>query len=359
LLLLHPRPATIIKSASVSEPEVFADNAAHRYPCDTAADTWLSTLFFLDKRSHYPAEQAAHIDEQLQTAARFFSIDVEVDDLRHKFAKAAESGDTSPVDYVFSWTDDSGVKQNHWSLRNAEEVKLAAGGLVHNRDRIHDFATRKDAARKAIRAAARYELDLPEKAQLCKMAAHGTCDSATLVAAVRQRALITGRKDPEFAAELEKLATHILMKPSTSRLPENLEKLAETLDNVDTTYNIRGDTGYPEDELFRITLDDVNSVKQSYTQFPTGTVYSKADLERLPANLIQEWLGDSTAKQATIAGLFTVDADTLASVISGLPSDQQELFDKMAAAAGISPALRPEDLEQPLPMSRQALAGLL
>lgn len=356
LLSSYPQPATIIKSASVAEKQAFADVGRRKFPCDTAFDTWLSTLFFLDKQAAYTADEASLVDVNLQKAAEYFGIRPQTNELRCKFA--SDLAVTSPVEYVFSWKDENGLLQSRWPMRDFEEVKQAAAGLLKYRDRL-DYAERRQAAARILKTAKEYGEPLPDVAFLRKIAGQGVCDKRTAVETIQARASLVKLSQPDVSVELEKLASCVLATPATACTPDNLGRLAAILDQADVNYGLRGEAGYPEDALFQITLDDLEHVKRSYTQFPNGAVYSKVELEQIPAATIAKWFGGNFAKEATIAGLFTVDADTLAEKVGALSPEQQQLFDKMAAAAGLEPALAPEDLATPLPMSKQAMHALL
>ena len=296
------------------------------------------------------------VDAALRYYANYFGIAGETTQLRDKMAATAAV--ETPTHYAISLYDG----KNRWPLRNAEEVKSAASHLLRYRS-MFEYPIRKEAAVRILRTAREFdvELDTNLRASLSKIAGHGTCSKEQILATIGCRTEKLKGIDSDVCQQLQKVAESVMATPATARDNDNLVKLANVLDELDAAYikqPYSDNWTAPEDVLFNISLDDVEAVKSAYVQTPTGSVYEKIALEQLSPATLQEWLGVEFAKAATVAGLLTVDADSLTGLLADLPASQQEMFDKMAASVGIEPAIRLETNATDLPLSSTRLMSL-
>src|SRR5687768_14106433 len=94
---LYPLPP-FVKTASSDdiygtenlETHQFADQARRQFPCHTAASTYTSTLFFMDKKAEMDEERAAGIEARLDDFAFIHGITNSAKVLKEKLAAAGK-----------------------------------------------------------------------------------------------------------------------------------------------------------------------------------------------------------------------------------------------------------------------------
>jgi hypothetical protein len=320
------------------QPHLYGNAARRVYPCHTKAATWMSALFFGDKRSSLsPAEQSG-IKTRIKEAATYWGIAPQVTELWTKMAEDAATGNLQLADDDFAmvWQGENGVKERHYPLRNGAEVKMASLWFGKYHDQF-TFGDKHTIARKILTKAAAYGAAVDNNELLDRCAGFGYCAAETAAGAWQKRAGLIRQAYPDYSAQAENLAASILASTFEARDQGKRIKMAELMDQFDrqTGLNKLYDAGgleRPEDCLFCVTEKAAGDFVRDHVQTTTGTVYEKMALDCLDISHIRTWLGDEFADEV---GGVMLDTTKLAEIVPTLPRPEAEMFERMATAAGI------------------------
>jgi hypothetical protein len=371
LTALFP-PPDFVKAASQDrvaggndlQRHMYADPLAKLYPCHTAPATWVSALFFEDKRASFDAGRAQKIEERLDAAASYFGIAGLVKELRNKAAAVAGADLNSlpDSDFAIVWADEVGNKDRHWPLRNATEVKFAAAHFRTHRDQF-TFADRHTIATKILEKAAAYDADVSEANDALHLAAgRGACAAKVAAQMLRGRASLVAHSQKELAAEMTKLAAVVEANPEEARGEALRLKLAAAVDEYDRATGLHrfydeGGLERPEEILFAITEKVASDFMKAHVETTTGNVYNLEDLEKLAEDDVRSWMGDEFADAVTAGGVY-LDRDKLAAIVPTLDRGMASTLDRLAAEKGLSPAVKSAAADSLLPLERlYELAG--
>ncbi len=357
LLSLYPAP-DFVKNADHGRlagdreklaRHMYAEPFNKIYPCHTSAATWMSALWFAEKRAEFDEKRAAAIEDKITTSAKYFGIHGLVRDLMHKVAENTnnELSKLSDDNFAIVWRDDTGAVERHWPLRNATEVKFAAAHFKKYRDEFV-FADRHKIANRILDKALEYGADVsPAEGTLETTAGRGLCATKIAAELLRNRALLTKRTHAGLSEELEKLANLIEQNPVETQNEECRLKLASVVDQFDREtklYRLYDENGLPrpEDVLFAITEKVAREFVDSNVETTTGNVYALADLEKLAVDDLRNWLGDEFADAVSSGGVFT-DRAKLAAIVPTLDRGMAAMLDrlmleKQAAPVATAPA---------------------
>tara|TARA_A100001015_G_C14377857_1_gene476818 strand:- start:85 stop:525 length:441 start_codon:yes stop_codon:yes gene_type:complete len=93
----------------------------------------------------------------------------------------------------------------------------------------------------------------------------------------------------------------------------------------------------PEDIIFGVTKEAIASVSTELIGSDlTGTFFKRADLERLSVSELGDALGEDFADAVSTANAW-VDTEKLAKILPTLPRNDMEIFEAVAAEAGVTP----------------------
>ena len=328
-----------------TEPHMFADVAHRRWACHTAPATYASALFFFDKKAQLNDSIVDQIEERILASAQFFGIEKDVQELGHKIKEAAVVDEEKLADDVFAivMQFEDGRKERKYPMRNTTEVLKAAEYLKQYRDEFC-FNDRNKISDKILQKASKFGAALGNsRNEIEKMAGLGACSSSDAAKLVRSRITALGwpRNGKPLQVELEKLANQIENNPNNIQHHSTLVKLAETIDLVDQENKLISNYGKslerPEEVIFSVTKEAVASVTNDLIGSSlTGTFYKRADLEKLSVEDLGDALGDDFASAISTANAW-VDTEKLAQIIPTLPRNDMELFEAVAANAGIAP----------------------
>lgn len=342
LVSLFPQP-DFVKNASQDRlrPDaamprhMYADQKNKLYPCHTAPATWMSALFFADKKANFDEKTAADISSRIRRAAKYFGISSLISELESGVEKTAAAGADALSDENFAvvWRDEHGNVERHWPLRNATEVKFAADHFAKYRDDFV-FNDRHHIAVRILEKAAQYEADVSEHLDALEFAAgFGMCAAKTASELLRNRAKLVYRKSAELSAELVKLADAVDQNPDMARSQETRLKLAAVIDECDRSVKLSrlydaGGLPRPEEVLFAVTEKVANDFLQQNVETTTGNVYALEDLEKLAVNDVREWLGDEFADAVSAGGVY-MDRDKLAAIVPTLDRGMAAMLDRL------------------------------
>lgn len=325
----------------------YADLPRKQYPCDTAASTWLSALYFTEKKAEFHPKDQKHIQRQLDYYVNFWKLKEAVDKIyaRHQELHKDASDQLPDSSYAYVRVKADGTKERHLPLRNGAEVKQAADWLFTYRDKLpfsrEDGSGRHEIACKILEKAGRFAAKLDDRYEfLEKQAGRGVCEPAEVYQTLVNRSYLTVNED--FRKHIVKLAMAVKEQPRQSLHPEALVKLAETIDSIDRTLGLPGKytekIPRPEDVVFKATFSKVAGDLEEVVAMTSGKIYKKADFSKIPLSGVRDLFGRDFAEEVK-AGLDKVDPEKLAELAATLPMGDAELFDKLAAECAVHPHL--------------------
>lgn len=349
------------------ERHLYAEPLQKLYPIHTAPATWLSTLFFADKRANFDAATVEQIEANLNKAASWFGIKAQTDVLKEKVAASAqdELNMLADDDFALVWRYDDGSWERHLPLRNGTEVKFAAYYLNRFRDEFV-FADRYQIASRIMQKVAAYGALLDDSGPIEQMAGLGYCAASTAAELLEDRAVRVQRKHPDLGAELVKTAALVRAKSVEPRQAGimleqgTLVKLAATVDELDRFTGLRkiydeGGLPRPEEVLFQVTEKVARAFSEAHIPMTTGNVYAAGDMEKLALEDVRNWMGDEFA-DAVSAGDLYVDGEKLAEILPTLDRGMATMFDRLMHTIQVEPAVREKQASNLL--SRESLFAL-
>jgi hypothetical protein len=359
-------PPDFVKSASHDRTHgddtlprhMYADPYNKRYPCHTAAATWLSSLHFADKKAEHRPGLADEIQNNIHKAAQFFGILGTVAALETKVAAGGFDDINRLPDEQFAvvWSADGGAKERHWPMRNSTEVKYAADHFSQYRDEFV-FEDRQKIAEKILSRARECGADLGEHEHtLAATAGQGECAAKIAGDMLRDRAQLVARQNAPAAAELVKLANVIADNPERARDQSTRLKLAAAVDEFDRTNYLNrlydaGGLPRPEEVLFAVTEKAARDFVSQNVETTTGNVYALDDLEKLAIDQVREWLGDDFADAVTAGGVY-LDRDKLAAIVPTLDRGMASLLDRLLQENKVAAVVQTKTAESLLPLEK-------
>lgn len=329
---------------------VYADPVDRRYPCHNAAATWVSSLYFGEKRGEYHPKTQERVEQRLRQFADYWRIAPQVSAIL-KQAGENRSGDLPDACYAYIFVDGDGRRTRYKPMQSPPEVKAAADWLQQYRDRL-PLRDRRVVAGKILDRADALGMKLASDAveSLERQAGRGVCDPREVAEAVKQRAALASGA---FQTEILKLASVVEDKPRQSLQPSALVKLAETLDDVDRALRISPQAygsvlRRPEDVVFSVTLTKVAEDYGAALELTTGRVYDLRQLSKLAYDDLEAAFGGDFLRDAN-CGVDGIDTEKLAAVAATLPRPDAELFEQLLSDAGVAPLLGKAAAAEPLP----------
>ena len=338
-------PPEFVKTASHDQlcgdseelpPHVYAHNVQRVFPCHTKAATWMSALFFGDKRSEFSESQALGIAQNLLKSASYWNIKDEVNDLWTKMAADEQAGMTRipDSDYAFVW-EVGGRKERHYPLRNAVEVKQASVwfGDHHGDFRFED---KHKIAQKILEKAAATGAALENQDLLDRCAGFGYCAAEAAAQAWEKRATLTRRQYPEYATQAKTVAVTLRNATFEARDQGRRIKMASLMEDFDTQTQLDRLYGEglerPEEVLFQVTEKVASDFLSENVTTTTGAIYEKTALQKVDIDTVRSWMGDDMADEV---GGVHMDIEKLAEIVPTLPRPEAEMFEKMTSSLNI------------------------
>lgn len=333
----------------------YADPPRSQFPCHTKASTWLSYLYFQEKRGEFHPSDREQIERRFKGYIKYYAIKAACDAVKQRWTDLHKTAEEQLPDsaYAYVWVGDNGVKDRRLPLRNAVEVKVAADYLLQHRDTV-PLSDRRTMAVRILEKAAAYGAAIGERIEfLEQQAGRGVCDPREVVAMLRERALLVPEtlvKTSEDGTQVASLRDHFNLLADTVEKqtrqalhPSMLEKLANTVDQLDRTMNLSSKYARglvrPEEVIFRATFAKAASELQHNVSTTSGRVYERAAFKKLAATDLRALFGDDFAKRVTTV-LGEVDAEKMAEEVATLPRPDAELLDSLLSDNGIAPIMR-------------------
>jgi hypothetical protein len=320
---------------------VYADPLRRLYPLHSKAATWMSALFFLDKKAEFNQEQCNRYERKINEVAAHFGIAGELATLKAAMAKddGNDLARLPDAQFALVWQSEAG-KERHYPLRNRAEVKTASEWFTKHRDQFV-FADRRQIASKILDRADELAAGVSDLTMLTKTAGRGVSSREQIIQMLEKRAGMVATTYPDLAGVMREMANTLKQQPLTLADSETRLKLASQIDQFDrfTRLNRLYDAGgleRPEEGMYQVTEKDASQFLSEHVSTTTGNIYEKSALEKLSLDQIRQWMGQEVADAVSAGGLY-IDSEKLADVVTTLPRGDAAMFDRMASAAGIQP----------------------
>jgi hypothetical protein len=322
---------------------MYGDSVKRRFPTHTPAATWLSTAFLHMKAAEYEPAYVKRVQSVLDKAASFWGILPAVRQVQDEITKEAADQLTQLPDSSFAlvWKYDDGSVERNYPLRNRSEVEKAAEWFCNYRNDF-EFNDRHMIAGRILEKAASFDLRFEDEQEdiLQKTAGNGVGPVADVCDLLNSRANQLYTRNSAVANEFSKIANVLEQAPGILDKAARLE-LAQHIDTIDRRYGFAREYGKtvdrPEDCLFGITQKTAQALEQAHVRSSSGAIYEKEQLDRLSGCDLEAWMGTKMAEEYSIGAAF-VNVEKLAAALPEFSREDAEMFDKMAAASGISPA---------------------
>lgn len=334
---------------------VYADPVRKQFPCHSGPSTWLSHLFFAEKRAEFHPKDRRRIEERLAGWAEYHKIGAACAGVAARWAELHKAADDNLPDSAFAyvWRGDNGTVERRLPMRSPLEVKAAAEYLGQYRDSFPLPVRRTMAAKILEKAAALGAAIGPHREFLERQAGRGVCDPAAVAAAVEKRALAVpedagvtvddaGRRSGGLRAQFRKMAATVRDFPKQVLHPDNLTKLADTMDQLDRALGLTRLYGAgldrPEDVVFSATFGKVSADLAAHVPTTSGKLYEKAAFRKLAVADLESLFGTEFADRVRTP-LGEVDCEKMAEEVATLPRPDAQLLDGLLSENGITPVL--------------------
>ena len=148
-------------------------------------------------------------------------------------------------------------------------------------------------------------------------------------------------KKAEHREAIIKLAETVRNTPRVALQPNELVKLATTVDLIDYAIGLKGKytdlLPRPEDVIFKVTYTKAASDHGKLCTLQTGSVYDKSQLAKLAREDVVDLFGNDFANEVCTG--FEIDPEKIAEVANTLPRPDAELLEHLLAEAGQRPQL--------------------
>lgn len=319
----------------------FADPLRKQFYCHTKAATWINYLFFLEKKAEFHPKDQGRIQERFNSFIRYWGIEGATKAAEAQWEAAHKTAEDRRPDseYAMVWEAENGRKERSYPLTTRMEVKCAAEWLHTYCDRI-PFQDRNVIATKILDKTASYGADLGEHREFVeKQAGRGVGDPREIATMIDGRALLA--KDDALRTKFAQLAHTVRTQSHLALQPDQLVKLAHTVDMMDRAIGLAGRytelLPRPEDVIFSATFTKAAAAVADHVALTTGRVYEKAALCKVSRTDLRELMGDDFLEQ--VSSLAGIDPEKMASEVATLPRPDAEMLEGLFAENGIAPVM--------------------
>ena len=315
------------KEASSLPNELFADSHRRFFPIDCPASTWLSAAYFSKNAVAgalpYSSTESEHIKHILLKAANVYEIEADA----VKISEAIVSADLSPepteaeINDSYGWVmkdaESGAVVARKYPMFDSRGVEKAAAYFEEYRSH-YPQDVRKGIARQIMRKAGSFGMDVDglPSAVRCE-AGFGIPQRVVVMDEILRRSRLT--KDAEASMALANV-NNMLSEFSVDELSSNLDKLAELLDDFDTSAGLTPYYGtelrMPADFLFEVALKEAEAVVDDSVSL-SKYVFSVEKLASLEPSVFAGVLGADVARDLSTDD--KLDQQKLADVLPTLP----------------------------------------
>lgn len=318
------------------EARLYADTDNQQFPCDSKVNTYLSALYYQEKRALFNPQERARIDRRLSGFANHFGIKEAVAALVQRQGEMSKTAAVVRPDSDYAYLNkDKGERR--MLISTPLEVQKAAQYLETHRDQF-SFEDRHKTATRIMRKAAEFGAHLTNREFIEKQAGMGLPNPERVWSMLKQRSQHLGAHPPLQQA-FDKMAEEIKTSPRTALQPDALVKLAHTIDLADTLtgHAAQYKNGYarPEDILFEQTYTKIAEDSRALTTLTTGRTYEKKAFLRVPLSDVGALFGEDFAAQVSTNG--QLDIEKFAELAETLPSGDAVQLEGIFSTAGVTP----------------------
>ena len=315
----------------------YADPVRQKFACHTAAATWMSSLYFHEKKAEYHPKDRNRIEQRLQHYVDYWRIRPAYAEIVKK-AEALASQELPDSAYGYVWVDTQGNKERFLPLTSTQNIKAAAEWLEEHRDTL-PFHDRHVIAKRLLEKAAATGTAFGDELNqfIEKQAGYGIPDPSEIYKMLSQRSELC--KNAEYREQIKTLAETVRGQSQIALQPDQLVKLAETVDMIDRAIHLNGkytdNIQRPEDVIFKVTYTKAASDRETLCTLQTGNVYDKGQLSKLAREDVESLFGTDFVGEVS-RGL-KIDPEKMAAVAETLPRPDAELLEHMLSEAGQQP----------------------
>jgi hypothetical protein len=327
----------------------YADPVRKKFACHNAAATWLSAVYFHEKSSEYHIKDRQRICERFEKFADYFAIRPLYDKVVKKAETFRGRGDLPDSSYAYVWQANDGTKERYYPLDTTANIKVAAEWLDKEKDAI-PFRDRNVIANKILEKAAAKGAALGDRLTdfVEKQAGRGIPDPPELYTMLERRAKLANSEQHREA--ITKLAAAVKNTPRVALQPNELVKLATTVDIIDHAIGLKGKytdiLPRPEDVIFKVTYTKAASDHSQLCALQTGSIFGKEQLAKLAREDVEGLFGTDFANEVCTG--LDVDVEKLAAVAHTLPRPDAELLEALLGESGQHPQMNKDASYEPI-----------
>lgn len=297
--LMSPQEARQLPSSS------FADQSRRLFPIHTRADTWLSLLYFhkagFDLDTLLGTSGRQMLCNILDKAARLWQLE----DERNKLtAPVIEKTASAPLTIVYKVKDEV---VGSIEVRGPDQLRKVASDLCANR-KLYPYYTRKAVAEQLLDGERLFgkTFTVAELQTLQKQAGRACGLVEDVLACVAQRWRNCRDTHPEWTPALLGMQKSAKQEARSDLVgPDTLIPIAAALDAIDRasglTLKYASRYSFPEDVLFRWSLQDMQDFQKNAAVLPGNTIVGKSFLkEAKTAQQASELFGYDPEKDSTV-----------------------------------------------------------
>jgi hypothetical protein len=321
----------------------FADPVDRQFPCHTPAATWLSAVFFTEKRAELAPERATTIERQFEKFAGIFGITETLATIGQRYAELHPDPQVAQAKladdhFGFIWKDEFGKQHRELRMCSALETKQAAQWFAGNRSQFPRLTTRREVAQRILEKTAAFGamLNPADNHLLQRCAGYGVPDIHALDAAIGQRAALATAPDAKLA--MVALAETLIQNPYTLGDPAVLTKLADMLDDFDHEQLKLSPADYgnllkqAEDVVFEVAYDQGQQALDAAVPLANGTVIDKAAFDALTLQDVQDLFGSGTS--GAVADGLDLDKSKFAAMVSKMAAEDATALEALLRSKG-------------------------
>jgi len=277
--------------------------------------------------------QKIHIsDKETVKRAAILNILDDIRDLDHNYSAFQQKS-----------TVKTAAQTEKYPIRNKSEFLASQKWLKKNAYAM-PIPERRELAKRLIKAASQYEEPVDD--QLTKFAGQGTGDVRRLIPNLLKRAelirasrLNTKERRNKTAENLEVLAEIAKLQPNQTTTPDNLDKIAATLQFLDNEYGLHAHyhdryIDPPDDASYVHSVKTAQEVK-TYACELGEEIYDIRDFEKIKIADILDTFGEDFV--TAMADTLTLNHEKVAAVLNVMTDVEKSLFYDLVKSAGIQP----------------------
>lgn len=324
--------------------KVCADPVNLCYPCHTKAATWLSAAYFTDAYETLPDHYKKYVGNRLQKFAEFFGIEDEVSRMvsrKTNQIKEAAAPQEYPDDWYLYINRQGGTVKRAGLIATPKDVEASAKWLCENRNTL-PLNYCRDIAAKIVKRAGAIGVDVPNQDMLERLLGFGFNDNESIARSLRKRAEMGRTKNARLSDTLSGIADEFLKNPPEVGSPV-MRKVANFIDECDNKMGLvalrsRGDLPYPEEIIYRHTVNGLKKEAAAHIRLQNGDVYALDSLSGADRSAFEGTFG-SDLSDACFTGM-ELNKEGAAAVLPTLPRPMADQLSGVLRESGISPVRR-------------------